>query len=99
MVRQFQLLNTIKPTKQHQCGIESSMTLQPSIEFDNFKPRLKSSIFKYVSWQTVHYFGAMIGFHEKVSQPYLMTQNSPLDSPNNFLSSHLLYMRNDEGFG
>ncbi len=35
-------------------------TLQPGLEFDNFKPRLKICIFKYISWLNGSLFG-MIG--------------------------------------
>ncbi len=32
-------------------------TLQPGLEFDNFKPRLKSGIFKCISWLNGLFFG------------------------------------------
>ncbi len=32
-------------------------TLQPGLEFDSFKPRLKSSIFKCISWLNGSFFG------------------------------------------
>jgi hypothetical protein len=32
-------------------------TLQPGLELDNFKPRLKTSIFKCISWLNGSFFG------------------------------------------
>ncbi len=32
-------------------------TLQPGLEFDNYKPRLKIGIFKCISWLNVSFFG------------------------------------------
>jgi hypothetical protein len=36
-------------------------TLQPGLEFDNFKPRIKSGMFKCISWLYSSFLGAMIG--------------------------------------
>ncbi len=36
--------------------------------FDNFKLRLESGVFRYISWLTVHFFGTMMGFSEKESE-------------------------------
>ncbi len=35
-------------------------TLQPGSEFDNFKPRLKSSIFKFISWLNGSFLGGLM---------------------------------------
>jgi hypothetical protein len=35
-------------------------TLRTDFEFDDFKPRLESSIFKFVSWLNGTFFGVMI---------------------------------------
>jgi hypothetical protein len=45
-------------------------TLQPGLEFDNFKPLLKSGIFKGISWLNGLFFGVMIGvFWKRESRP------------------------------
>ncbi len=44
-------------------------TLQTGLEFDNFKPRLKSGIFKCISWLNGSLFeGWLSGFSERGSQ-------------------------------
>ncbi len=44
-------------------------TLQPGLEFDNFKPRLESGIFKCISWLNGLFFGGWWwGFSERGSQ-------------------------------
>ncbi len=43
-------------------------TLQPGLEFDNFKPRLKISIFKCISWLNGLFLGRWLGFSERGSQ-------------------------------
>jgi hypothetical protein len=44
-------------------------TLRPGLEFDNFKPRLKSGIFKCISWLDGSLFGGWwLGFSESGSQ-------------------------------
>jgi hypothetical protein len=48
-------------------------TLKRGLEFDNFKPRLKSGIFKCISWLNRSYFlVVMIKFSEEGSQAYLV---------------------------
>ncbi len=45
-------------------------TLQPGLEFDNFKPRLKSGIFKCIFWLNVFLYWVMIGvFWKRESSP------------------------------
>jgi hypothetical protein len=44
-------------------------TPQPGLEFDNFKPRLKSGIFKCISWLNGSFFGGWwSGYSESGSQ-------------------------------
>ncbi len=44
-------------------------TLQPGLDFDNFKHRLKSSIFNCISWLNGSFFwGWWLGFSERGSQ-------------------------------
>jgi hypothetical protein len=65
-------------------------TLQPGLEFDNFKPWLKSGIFKYISWLHGSFFGRDDqDFLNDGVKTYLIAPMSPLDSPTYFLSSHL----------
>jgi hypothetical protein len=57
-------------------------TLQPGSEFDEFKPRLKSSIFKCISWLNGLFLGSDDwSFLEDGVNTYLMAQMSPLSSP------------------
>ncbi len=45
-------------------------TLQPGLEFDNFKPRLESGIFKCIYWLNGSFLGVMIGvFWKRKSRP------------------------------
>jgi hypothetical protein len=65
-------------------------TLQPGLEFDIFKPRLRSGIFKCISWLNGPYFGGDDqSFLKEGVKTYQMAPISPLNSPNFFLSSHL----------
>jgi hypothetical protein len=65
-------------------------TLQPGLEFDNFKPRLKSSIFKCISWMNSSFFGGDDrGFLKEEVNTNLMASMSPLNSPTFFLCSDL----------
>jgi hypothetical protein len=65
-------------------------TLQPGLEFDDFKPRLESGIFKCISWLNGSYFGrANQGFLKEGVKAYLKAQMSPLDSPTLSLPSVL----------
>ncbi len=44
-------------------------TIQPNLEFDNFKPRLKNGIFKWISWLNASFFGGDDrSFSERESQ-------------------------------
>ncbi len=46
-----------------------AVTLQPGLEFDNFKTQLKSCIFKCISWLNGSFFGGWwSGFSEKESE-------------------------------
>jgi hypothetical protein len=57
-------------------------TLQPGLEFDNFKPRLKSGIFKCISWLNGSFFGCDDpGFLKERVKTYLIAPRSPLNSP------------------
>jgi hypothetical protein len=50
--------------------------------FINFKPRLKSGIFKRISWLNGSYFGDDgWGFLKEEIKTYLMAPTSPLNSP------------------
>ncbi len=50
-------------------------TLHPGLEFDNFKPRLKSSIFKFISWLNGSFFGGDDrGFLKEGVKSYQMAQ-------------------------
>jgi hypothetical protein len=60
-------------------------TLQPGLEFDIFKPRLKSGIFKCIFWLNGSFFGGDDrGFLKEVVKTYLMAPMSLLDSPTLF---------------
>jgi hypothetical protein len=68
-------------------------TLQPGFEFDNFKPRLKSGIFKFNSWLTGSFFGGDDrDFLKEGVTTYLITKRRLLTRQFFFLSS-LLYSR------
>ncbi len=65
-------------------------TIQPGLEFDNFKHRCESGIFKCISWLNGSFFGSYDrGFLKEGVKTYLMTPMSPLNSPAFSLSSHL----------
>ncbi len=65
-------------------------TLQTGLEFDNFKPRFKSSILKCIYWLNCSFFGGDDrGFLKEGVKTDLMTPKPPLNSPTYFLSSHL----------
>ncbi len=65
-------------------------TRHPGLEFDNFKPRLKSGIFNRSPDWTVRFFGVDDrGFLKEGVKTYLMASMSSLNSPTFFLSSHL----------
>jgi hypothetical protein len=67
-----------------------AQTLQPGLEFDNFKPRLESGIFKCISWLNGSVFeGDDRGFLKEGFKTFQMAPMSPLNSSNFFLSSHL----------
>jgi hypothetical protein len=60
-------------------------TLQPGLEFDNFKPRLKSGIFKCISWLQGSIFGRDDRcFLKGRVRTYLMAPTLPLNSPSKF---------------
>ncbi len=49
---------------------QRSEELRPGLEFDNFKPRLKSCIFKSISWLNGSFFGVLIWvFWKRKSRP------------------------------
>jgi hypothetical protein len=59
--------------------------LQPGLEFDNFKPRLKSGILKCISWLNGSFFGGDDqGFPKEEVETCLMTPTSPPNPPNFF---------------
>jgi hypothetical protein len=63
------------------------VNLQPGLEFDNFKPRLESGIFKCISGLNSSFFlGDNQGFLEQGVKTYLMAPMSPLNLPTTFLS-------------
>jgi hypothetical protein len=56
-------------------------TLQRGLEFDNFKPRLKSGIFKCISWLNGSSLGGNdLGFLKEGVKTYQMAPMSPLNS-------------------
>jgi hypothetical protein len=59
--------------------------------FGNFKPQLKSGIFKCISWLNGSFFfgGDDEGFLKEGVKTYQMTPMPPLNSPTVFLLSHL----------
>jgi hypothetical protein len=66
------------------------LTLQPALAFDNLNPRLKSGIFKCISWLN----GSLSERHDRDFlkegvMTYLMTPIPPPNSPTFFLSSPL----------
>jgi hypothetical protein len=64
-------------------------TLQPGLEFDDFKPRLESGIFKCIFWLNRSFFGdGDQGFLKEVVKAYLMAPMSPLNS-SIFLCVHI----------
>ncbi len=69
------------------------VTLQAELKFDNSKLRLKSSIFKCISWLYGSFFGGENrGFLKEGAKTYIMAPLTPLNSPTCFLwllSSHL----------
>jgi hypothetical protein len=65
-------------------------TLQPGLEFDNFKPQLKSGIFKCISWLKCSFIfgGDDQGFLKAGVKTYLIAPMSPLNnSPTCFFLS------------
>jgi hypothetical protein len=57
-------------------------TLQPVLEFDNFKPMLKSGLFNCISWMDVSFLGDDDrGFLKEGIKTYLMAPMSPLNLP------------------
>ncbi len=59
-------------------------TLQPRLEFDNFKPRLKNNIFKCISWPNGSFlkgFSEILGFSERGVETFLMATMTHLNSP------------------
>jgi hypothetical protein len=60
-------------------------TLQPGLEFDNFKPRLKSVVFKCISLLNGSFLRVMIGvFWKSEVKTFVMVPMSPLTSPTFF---------------
>ncbi len=66
-------------------------TPQPGFQFDNLKPRLKSGIFKCISWLNGSFFfflggggGCWLGFFVSGSQDLSMAPMSPINSPTFF---------------
>jgi hypothetical protein len=61
----------------------------PALEFENYKPRLKISIFKYISWLNSSFFGGDYrGFLKEGVGTYLrLAQMLPLNLPI-YVSSH-----------
>jgi hypothetical protein len=54
------------------------------LEFDNFKPRLKSGIFKCISWLNGSFFGGdNRGFLQEGAKIYSMAPMSPIANFNN----------------
>jgi hypothetical protein len=65
-------------------------TLQPGLEFDNFKPRLKAVSSKAsLGWMVRSLGGDDRGFPKEEVKTYLMAPMSPLYLPSFHLSSHL----------
>jgi hypothetical protein len=65
-------------------------TLRPGLEFDKYKHRLKSCIFKSISWLYGLFFGVDDrGFVQEGVKNYLMAPMSNRNWSNFFLSSHL----------
>ncbi len=57
-------------------------TLQPDLQFDNFKPQLESDIFRCISWLNGTFFwGWWWGFLKDGVQINLMASMSPFNSP------------------
>jgi hypothetical protein len=74
--------------------VEKNETLQHGLKFDNFKPRLKSGIFIWISWLNGSFLGDDWVFLKEEVKTYLMTPMSPLNSLTFFClhSSHLYSM-------
>ncbi len=65
-------------------------TLQPGLDFDNFKPWLKSGIFKCISWLNGSFFrGWWSGFSERVSQGLSNDTNITSSLSNVFFCLHI----------
>jgi hypothetical protein len=61
-------------------------TLQPGLECDNFKPRLKRGIFNCISWLNGSVFeGDDQGFLKEGVKTYQMATMSPFNSPTFFM--------------
>ncbi len=66
-------------------------TLQPCLEFVNIKLRLKSGIFKCISWLNESILGGWwLGLFKEGVKTFLLAPMSHLNSPNFFLSSQHL---------
>ncbi len=66
-------------------GKEEVRLYNSGLEFDNIKSRLKSSIFKCISWLIGSFFGGDDrGFLKEMVRTYLMTPMSPHNSPTFF---------------
>jgi hypothetical protein len=65
-------------------------TIQPGLEFDNFKPWLNSGIFKCISWLNVSFLGGdNRSFPKEEVETYQIAPMSHLNSPTLSVSSHL----------
>ncbi len=63
------------------------VSLQPGLEFNNFKPWIKSCVFKCISWLSGSFFGRDDwGFLKKTVKTWLMAPMSPRNSPIFFCS-------------
>jgi hypothetical protein len=57
-------------------------TIQPALEFANFKPRLKIGIFKSISWLNGSFFrGCSLGLRKEGAKTYLMAPMSLRKTP------------------
>jgi hypothetical protein len=64
-------------------------TLQPGLEFDKFKPRLLSGIFKCISWLNGSFLGDDRGFLKEGVKTYQMATMSPLNLSSLFFRFHI----------
>ncbi len=70
--------------------VKKAEILQRGLKFDSFKPRLKSCIFKCISWLNGLYFGGdERDFLKEGLKIYLIAPMSPLNMPTSSLYSRL----------